>query len=114
MQHDAAFQQGLHCLLRFKQPSRREIHHNLENSTCDPLKSTMSSPILIVSICMGKFTRMQRVKVDKLLSERLILEKVHLIDINVPAEIDKYPSLGLTEGQRWTDTQTNINLVKMV
>ena len=108
MQHNAAFHQGLHCLLRFKQPSRREIHHNLENSTCDPLKSTMSSPILIVSICMGKFTRMQRVKVDKLLSERLILEMVHLIDIDVPTEIDKYPSLGITarskmDRYRYTD-----------
>ena len=33
MQHDAAFHQGLHCLLRLKQPSGTEIHHNLENST---------------------------------------------------------------------------------
>ena len=32
------------------------IHHNLENYTCDPLKYTMDScPILIVSICMGKY-----------------------------------------------------------
>ena len=36
MQHTAAFHQGMHCLLRFKQPSATEIHHNLENSTCDP------------------------------------------------------------------------------
>ena len=36
MQHDAAFHLGLHCLLRFKQPSGTEIHHNIENSTCDP------------------------------------------------------------------------------
>ena len=34
MQHNAAFHQGLHCLLRLKQQT--EIHHNLENSTCDP------------------------------------------------------------------------------
>ena len=53
MQHHAAFHQGLHCLLRLKQPSGTEIHHNLENSTLDPLKYTMDSPILIASICMG-------------------------------------------------------------
>ena len=34
MQHNAAFHQGLHCLLRLKQPSVTEIHvhHNIENS----------------------------------------------------------------------------------
>ena len=45
MQHHAAFHQGLHCLLRFKKSSGTEIHHNLENFTCDPLKRTMDSPI---------------------------------------------------------------------
>ena len=34
MQHNAAFHQGLHCLLRLKQSLGTEIHHNLENSTC--------------------------------------------------------------------------------
>ena len=38
MQHDAAFHQGLHCLLRLKQSSGTEIRHNLENSTCDLFK----------------------------------------------------------------------------
>ena len=28
MQHNATFHQGLHCLLRLKQPSGTEIHHN--------------------------------------------------------------------------------------
>ena len=28
MQHTAAFHQCLHCLLRLKQTSRIEIHHN--------------------------------------------------------------------------------------
>ena len=51
MQHNAAFHQGLHCLLKLKQPSGTEIHHNLEYSTCGPLKYTMGSPILIISIC---------------------------------------------------------------
>ena len=50
MQHIVAFHQGLHCLLRFK--SGTEIHHDLENSTCDPLKSTVGSLTFIVSICM--------------------------------------------------------------
>ena len=31
MQH-----QGLHCLLRLKQPSRTEMRHNLETFTCPP------------------------------------------------------------------------------
>ena len=57
MQQNAAFHQDLHCLLRLKQHSRTEIHHNLENSTCDSLKYTMSSPILAVSIYMGKSIR---------------------------------------------------------
>ena len=52
MQHNAAFHQAVHCLLRY---------HNFENSTCDPLKYIMGSPILIVSLCMGKFIRVQKV-----------------------------------------------------
>ena len=62
MQHNAAFHQSLHCLLRSKQNSGTEIHHYLENSTCDPLKCTMGIPILIVSIYSGKSIRIQRVK----------------------------------------------------
>ena len=54
MQHDAAFHQGQHCLLRLKQPSVTEIQHNLENSTCDPIKYKMGIPILIVSMYMGE------------------------------------------------------------
>ena len=65
MQHNAAFHQGLHCLLGLKQPLETEIHHNLENSTCDPLKYTMDCPILIVSIYMGKSIRIQRVNSKK-------------------------------------------------
>ena len=64
MQHKAAFHQGLHCLLILKQPSGTEIHNNLENSTQDPLKYTMDSLILVVSICMGKSIRKQRVKLE--------------------------------------------------
>ena len=57
MQHNAAFHQSLHCLLRLKQPLGTEIHQNLDSSTYDPLKYTMGSPILIVSMCMGKCIR---------------------------------------------------------
>ena len=53
MQHYAAFQQGLHFLLRSKQFSRTEIHQDLEISTCVPLRYI---------ICMGESIRMQRVK----------------------------------------------------
>ena len=52
-QHDTAFYQGLHCLLRLKQPSGTEIHH-IENSTCDPLQYKMDSLIFSVSIFNGK------------------------------------------------------------
>ena len=45
MQHYATFHQALHCLLILKQPSGAEIHHDLENSTCDPLKYRMDKPI---------------------------------------------------------------------
>ena len=39
MQLIAAFHQGLHCLLRLKQPSGSKIHSNLETTTtCDPSK----------------------------------------------------------------------------
>ena len=31
MQHNAAFHQGKHCLLRLEQLSGTEIHHSLEN-----------------------------------------------------------------------------------
>ena len=37
-----------------------EISLNIENSTCVPLKFTMGSLILIVSICMGRSIRIQR------------------------------------------------------
>ena len=41
--------------VKLKQPTEREIHHNLETSTADPLKYKMGNPILIViSVCMEK------------------------------------------------------------
>ena len=62
MQHNAAFYQGLHCLLRLKQPPETEIYHTSDNSTRDPLKYKMNNLIFIVSICMEKSISIQRVK----------------------------------------------------
>ena len=47
MQHNAAFNQGLHYLLGLKQPSGTEIHQNSEKYICDPLKYTMTIPYLL-------------------------------------------------------------------
>ena len=53
MQHYAAFHQGLHYLLRLKQPSGTKTPGNLENSTCDPFKYTMGSPMYLYQ-CVWK------------------------------------------------------------
>ena len=52
MQHNAAFNRDLHCLLRLIQPSRTENHLNVENAISDPFKYQMGSPMLMISICM--------------------------------------------------------------
>ena len=44
--NNPAFHPGLHCLQTLKQPSGTEIHHNLETSTCDPLKN-WTTPYLL-------------------------------------------------------------------
>ena len=44
MQHIAAFHQGLHCLLRLKQPPGTEIHPDLDNPTSDPLSTQWTVP----------------------------------------------------------------------
>ena len=48
MQH-AAFNQGLHCLLRYIQSSGTGVHNYLGNCTCNPLIHIMDSPIQIVT-----------------------------------------------------------------
>ena len=53
---------GSPLFARIKTTFRDKIHHYLEKSASDPLKYTMGSPILIVSIYMEKSTRIQRVK----------------------------------------------------
>ena len=50
MQHNAAFHQGLHCLLILKDSSEIEMYHNSENSTCDPVKNAMGSRYLLYLI----------------------------------------------------------------
>ena len=64
MQHNAAFHQGLHCLLKIKTTFRDRITAYFRKFylSCDPLKYTMGSTILIVSICIGKSFRIQKVK----------------------------------------------------
>ena len=46
MPHNAAFHLGLHCLLRQKQTSEKDIKFYLEIITCDPLIFTMNHPKL--------------------------------------------------------------------
>ena len=70
MQHNA-FHQGLHCFAKIKTIFRdRYTSLFRKKSSCDPLQYTMGSPILIVSICMGKSIRIQRVNTADL---RIIL-----------------------------------------
>ena len=47
--HNAAFHQGLHCLLRQKQSSEREIQYILEIITYDPSIYALDHPKLILS-----------------------------------------------------------------
>ena len=56
MQYNAVFHQGQHCLPRLKQSSGTEIHNNLENSTCDPLKYTIGSSILVIALPKDYYT----------------------------------------------------------
>ena len=53
-------------LVSLKQPTGTEIHHYLENSIGDPLKYTIGSPILIVSISMGIPLKYKELKVRKI------------------------------------------------
>ena len=57
MQHHAAFNQGLHCLLRLKQSSGTKIYKNLEISNCHPLNYIMDKSMLIVSMSIRKSIR---------------------------------------------------------
>ena len=48
MSRNAAFHQGLHCLLKQKQSSEKDIQFYLEIITCDPSMYSMDHPKLIV------------------------------------------------------------------
>ena len=48
MLHNAAFYQGLHCLLRQNQSSEKEIQYFGEIITCDPSIYGMDHPQFIV------------------------------------------------------------------
>ena len=49
MPHDAAFHQGLLCLLRENQSSGTEVHFDMKILTCDPLICTINHPWLRVA-----------------------------------------------------------------
>ena len=48
MPHNTAFHQDLHCLLRQKQSSEKEIQFYLEIITCDPSIYTMDHSTFII------------------------------------------------------------------
>ena len=56
MQPNAAFHQGLHCLLILIQPSGTEMQHNLENSTSDPFNYTMGGHTYCINV-YGKISQ---------------------------------------------------------
>ena len=60
MPHNAAFHQGLHCLLRQIRSSEKEIY--LEIITCEPSIYTMDHPDFIISNFMGNSIDTQRVE----------------------------------------------------
>ena len=70
MPHNAAFHQGLHCLLRLKYIlSDNEIQFKFEIITSDPLTYRMNHPKFIVSYQVEELIRMQRVKRKKRISD---------------------------------------------
>ena len=65
MPHDAAFYLGLHCLLRLKHFSEKEIEIYLEIITCGPSLYTMNHPEFIVLYQMEEPIRIQGVKMAR-------------------------------------------------
>ena len=62
MPHNAAFHQGLQCLLRQIQSSEKEIKYTLEIITCEPSIYTMDYPhYFIVCSCMENSIGLKRV-----------------------------------------------------
>ena len=64
--HNAAFHQGLQCLLRQNQFSEKEIKFILEMITCEPSIYTMDRPDFIVCNCMKNSIGLKRVNSFKI------------------------------------------------
>ena len=62
MPHNAAFHQGLHCLLRQNQPSEKQIRYFWEIITSDPSVYTMDHPDFIACSFMEYSIGLKRVK----------------------------------------------------
>ena len=62
MPRKVAFHQGLQFLLRSNHSSGPKIYHYLDIATFDPLKCIKDNPIHISFIYMGKYIRIQRVR----------------------------------------------------
>ena len=63
MSHNAAFHQGLHCLLRGNQSLEKEKQYFLKIIATDPLLYTMDHPDFIVCSFMEISISLKRVKV---------------------------------------------------
>ena len=74
MQHDAAFHQSLHCLLRIKQPLGTEIHHELEKSTCGPFKYAFIIVYFLHKYVWDNPSELQRDKETRIIYSRSCLE----------------------------------------
>ena len=61
MPHNAAFHQGLHCLLRQNQSSEKEIQYILKIITCDPSIYSMDHRDLTVSNLLENSIGLKRV-----------------------------------------------------
>ena len=64
MMHDTAFQQGMHCLPRQNQTSKKEINFS-KIITCNPSIYIMNHPDFTVSNFMGNSIGPKRVKASK-------------------------------------------------
>ena len=64
MQHNYAFHLGLHCLLRLRRSSEKEMQFYLEIITCHPSMYTMNQPRLICTISYGKAHQHTCVSID--------------------------------------------------
>ena len=62
MLHNLTFHQCLHCSLRLKRSSKKELQINLKIITCDPLIYTLNHPMLFVSYQVVEPFRIQMVK----------------------------------------------------